>query len=619
MSILTTPLIVYLEWPIYQAAWRDLTEQRAVKIDGLMALFTTGAWLTRAYVGSAMSIFTLALSDMITAQTRARSQQKLIEMFDQQPRTVWHLVDGQQVETPFDLVQAGDVVVIHAGQTIPVDGVVCDGMATIDQQRLTGEARPVDKGVGDAVLAATLVVRGWLYVRVEKAGEATLAAQIAEILNQTTAHHLAVEERGLMLAEKSVLPSLLLGVVALPLRGFRSAVAVLSAMPGVDMHFAGPLALLNCLHLAAQQGILVKDGRSLELLHTVDTVIFDKTGTLTLEQPEVAEIHVFNRFSPEQVLGYAAVAEQHQSHPIARAILAAAQQRHLTLTDEGETRYEAGFGVEVRLSKPKVGSPESPVTSGNSELGTSDSGLRTPNSGLLIRVGSERFMQHEGIALPAELQPIQTRCADFGHSLVYVAVDGVLAGALELQPTVRPEAQAVIAELQKQGLTLYILSGDQVEPTRHLAERLGIAHYFANVLPTEKAQFVTDLQSQGRKVCFVGDGINDAIALKHAQVSISLAGATTIATDTAQIVLMEKSLRQLPLLFDLAHRLERNLLTSFGLSVGTGVVILTGALAFQMGIGAAVGFGAVALLGIVGNAMTPLLFTLQQQERNQSS
>ena len=195
----------------------------------------------------------------------------------------------------------------------------------------------------------------------------------------------------------------------------------------------------------------------------------------------------------------------------------------------------------------------------------------------------------------------------------------MLAGALELQPTVRPEAQAVIAELQKQGLTLYILSGDQVEPTRHLAERLGIAHYFANVLPTEKAQFVTDLQSQGRKVCFVGDGINDAIALKHAQVSISLAGATTIATDTAQIVLMEKSLRQLPLLFDLAHRLERNLLTRFGLSVGTGVVILTGALAFQMGIGAAVGFGAVALLGIVGNAMTPLLFTLQQQERNQSS
>lgn len=603
VGALATPLIAYLEWPIYQATLRDLTEGRGVKIDGLMAIFTTGAWLTRAYVSCAFSIFTLALADKIISQTRDQSRQKLIEMFDQQPRTVWLMVSGQEVEVPFATVQAGDIVVVHAGQILPVDGIVSEGAATVDQQRLTGEARPVEKGVGDTVLAATLVLRGRLYVRVEKAGQSTLAAQIAEILNQTTAHHLAVEERGLMLADKLVLPSLLLSAIALPLQGLHSAVAVLSAMPGVDMYFAGPLALLNFLQISAQQGILVKDGRSLELLHTVDAVVFDKTGTLTLEEPEVAQIHPFAAFHEDDVLRFAAIAEAHQSHPIAQAILTAAQTRNLTLPDGVEARYEIGYGVQVHLRQTKVMSSEP-------EVGNSDSDMR-------IWVGSERFMRQEGIALPQLLQPIQSRCAALGHSLVYVAVDGTLAGVLELQPTVRPEAQLVIAQLQRQGLTLYILSGDQVEPTRHLAERLGIKDYFANVLPTEKAQFVADLQTQGRKVCFVGDGINDTIALKQAQVSISLAGATTIATDTAQIVLMEKSLRQLPLLFELSHRLERNLLTSFGLSVGTGVMIMTGALAFPMGIGAAVGFGSVALLAIVGNAMTPLLYTLKEQEGKQ--
>jgi Cu2+-exporting ATPase len=585
LGVLTTPLIVYLEWPIFQAAWRDLREKRGVKIDGLMALFTTGAWLTRAYVSSAFSIFTLALSDKITSRTRDRSRQKLIEVFDQQPRTVRLWVAGREVETPFAAVQPGDSVVVHAGQIMPVDGVVSDGMATVDQQRLTGEARLVEKGVGDTVLAATLVVRGHLHVRVEKAGRETLASQIGEILNRTTSYHLTVEERGLALAEKSVLPSLLLSAGTLPFRGFSNAVAVLSAMPGVDMYYAGPLALLNCLHVATRHGILIKDGRSLELLHTIDTVILDKTGTLTLEQPEVAQVHVCGAFSADDVLLFAAAAERHQSHPIAQAILAAAQARNLSWPQSDETRFEVGYGVQVRVD------------------------------GQMVSVGSERFMAQEGVALPPELAAVQQECAGAGHSLVYVAVEGALAGALELQPTLRPEAQAVIRELKQQKLTLYILSGDQTEPTRHLAEQLGIEHYFANVLPTEKAHFVEQLQQQGRKVCFVGDGINDAIALKQANVSISLRGATTIATDTAQIVLMDQSLHRLPQLFELAHRLERNLLTSFGLSIGTGSVIIGGALAFHMGVGAAMTFGSVALLGMVGNAMLPLLITMRKKAK----
>jgi Cu2+-exporting ATPase len=585
LGVLTTPLIAYLEWPIYQAAWRDLKEKRGVKMDGLMALFTTGAWLTRAYVTSALSIFTLAISDKIVSKTHERSRQKLVEVFDQQPHTVRLWRDGREMEAPFAAVQAGDVVIVHAGQCIPVDGVVSEGMAMVDQQHLTGEARPVEKGVDDSVFAATLVTRGQLRVRVEKAGRETLVMQIGEILNRTTAFHLTVENRGLALAEKSVLPSLALSAVVLPLLGLTNALAVLSAMPGVDMYYAGPLALLNYMHMATRHGILIKDGRSLELLRTIDTVIFDKTGILTLEQLDVIQIHVCDDFSADNVLLYAAAAEHRQSHPIAQAILAAALARDLSWPESDETRYEAGYGVQVRVD------------------------------GQLVRVGSERFMAQEGLALPEALVTVQQQCAADGHSLVFVGVDGAVAGALELQPTPRPEAQAVITELQQQGLKLYILSGDQVEPTRHLAERLGIEHYFANVLPTEKARFVEQLQKEGRAVCFVGDGINDAIALKQANVSISMRGATTIATDTAQIVLLEQSLLKLPPLFELAHRLERNLLTSLGLSIGTGGAILGGVLIFHMGVGAAVGFGSVALLVMVGNAMTPLLITLRKEAK----
>jgi Cu2+-exporting ATPase len=390
----------------------------------------------------------------------------------------------------------------------------------------------------------------------------------------------------LALAEKMVAPSLVVGGLALPLYGFSSAVAALSAMPGVDMYFAGPLALLNFLHVATNRGILIKDGRALELLQTVDTVIFDKTGTLTLEQPEVVQIHRCHTYSADTLLAFAAAAEAHQSHPMAQAILRAAQQRNLTIPAGDDQRYEVGFGVQIGVD------------------------------GHLVRVGSLRFMTNEGITIPATCQPIQQHCAAIGHSLVFVAVGDRVAGMVELQPTIRPEASAIIADLKARGLKLYILSGDQVEPTRHLAASLGIDAYFANVLPESKAQFVEQIQQEGRTVCFVGDGINDALALKKAQVSVSLRGATTLATDTAQIVLMSGDLHNLPLLFDLAHRLERNLLTSFGLSIATGGVIIGGVFAFHLGVGAAVGIGAVALIGILGNALMPLLLTIDDEEQS---
>ena len=583
-NLALTPLIVYLQWPWLKAAWADLVERRTVKIVGLMVVTFTGGWIYGAYAPIAFAIFAYSLSLKITSLTRERSRQKLIHLFDHQPQTVWLLVEGAEVETPFQQVKAGDTVVAYAGQAIPVDGVVAAGMATVDQHRLTGEAQPVERAAGDPVLAATLVLRGWLHVRVERAGHETVAMQVAQILQRTTSYHLAVEQRGLKLAEDCVMPSVALSAATLPFLGASSALAVFFARPGIDMYYAGPLALLNFLYLSASHGILVKDGRSLELMHSIDTVVFDKTGTLTQEQPEVAAIHTDGAFDEWQVLAYAAAAEHRQSHPIAKAILAEAGRRGLELPDTGETRCEVGFGIQVTVG------------------------------GHSVRVGSRRFIEGEGLNLPPALERAQAQSAALGHSMVFVAVDGALAGAVELRPSLRPEAPAIVAKLKSRGLKLAIVSGDRVEPTRHLAERLGIEEYFADVLPEDKARHIEALQQQGRSVCFLGDGINDAIALKTAHVSVSLHGATSIAQDAAQIVLMDQSLRQLPNLFVLSQRLDFNLNTSFRISVATGAGIIASIYLFGGGIGAMASISAFAVLGIISNAMLPLLGTLKKVE-----
>ncbi|MEZ4736034.1 MAG: HAD-IC family P-type ATPase [Caldilineaceae bacterium] len=293
-------------------------------------------------------------------------------------------------------------------------------------------------------------------------------------------------------------------------------------MFGLNLWISGPLALRNFLTVATRRSILIKDGRSLELLTEIDTVVFDKTGTLTLEQPHVTHIHPFADVDAHDLLRYAAAAEHRQTHPIARAILAYAEEQQIRLPAIDETRYEMGYGLQAEIE------------------------------GKTIRVGSGRFMTLKKIALPSEVAFLQESGHAQGHSLVMVAMGDQLIGAIELEPTIRPEAKDVIERLRRRNLDFYIISGDQEGPTQALAQKLGIDNYFANTLPENKAKLVAQLQEQGRAVCFVGDGINDSIALKKANVSVPLRGSTTVAMDTAQVVLMDTTLAQLPTLFALA-------------------------------------------------------------------
>jgi Cu2+-exporting ATPase len=292
-----------------------------------------------------------------------------------------------------------------------------------------------------------VVLAGKIHVRVEKAGKETIAAQIGSMLNRTASYQMALQSKGTQIAHKSALPILILSAVTWPTIGLEQALAMLSSSFGINIRMTSPIAVLNYLNIASKQGILVKDGRSLELLGDVDTVVFDKTGTLTLEQPHVTQLYPCNGLDEATLLAYAAAAEHRQTHPIARAILAAAANRAIRLPAIDNAQYEVGYGIKVTI--------------GNQ----------------IIRVGSDRFMAGEGIVIPNEIRIRQAQAHALGYSLVMVAVDNQLGGAIELQPTIRPEAKTVVDNLHARGITLVIISGDQEGPTHQLAQTLGIERY----------------------------------------------------------------------------------------------------------------------------------------------
>lgn len=572
--------------------YQGIKQKRRLKMEHLFVVFLAGVWWSGYFIIGGLSFLAFNLIKKLTLQSQDRTRKEIVSILGQQPHLVWVLQQGMELEVPFEQLQTGDILLLQAGQMIPVDGLIVQGKAAIDQHRLTGESQPLEAGAGDPVLASTVILSGRVQIQVEKTGKATLAAQIEDILANTLEYHHNLETRGEQIADRWVIPSLLMTGLTGATLGLQSAVAVLSNMPGLDMTLLGPMSLLIYLNLASRHHVLIKDGRSLELLQQVDTVIFDKTGTLTLEQPHIRAIHLSAdpdiRVDEETVLNVAAAAEQRQHHPVARAILALARERGLTLPDISDTQYEVGYGLRVWLEQDNP----------------SDCTLaHTP---ALVRVGSARFMALESLTIPTEITALEAVGHESGHSCVMVAVDDHVIGAIELEPTLRPGAAAVIAALHQRNLQTAIISGDQEAPTRALARKLGIERYFANVLPEEKAAFVSQLQAEGRTVCFVGDGINDAIALKQAEVSVSLRGATTIATDMAQIVLMDQTLTNLPVMFDLSHQLECDLKSSLILLTIPCCFVIGGVFLFHAGLLLSSAIYNVTFIASIANAMSPL-------------
>jgi Cu2+-exporting ATPase len=285
--------------------------------------------------------------------------------------------------------------------------------------------------------------------------------------------------------------------------------------------------------LASHESVLIKDGRVLEQLMGVDTVVFDKTGTLTEDKFEVTRIMgAHDDYGTSDLLFYAAATEQRVGHPLAKAINAKAHKEGIVLPelDRSDAKYEVGKGVSATVHGKKV------------------------------QVGSLSFMEKSGLSIPVQIENDVREGIANGSAVVMVVVDEEIVGAIEMEAQLREEVKEVIASLRKRGMkNLYILSGDQLEPTRQMARVLDLDGYFHDVSPEEKSSVIEKLQREGKKVCFIGDGINDVIAMKKANVSISMTGASGIATDVAQVILMSGSLAEMDRLLELAHQLKRKL------------------------------------------------------------
>jgi Cu2+-exporting ATPase len=577
LSLLTLPVQVYFVARFLQGGITQVVRTRRVGmavIDGLV----TSALLGLGYLWAIPLYASFFIwSRRMLLHSSARYQDSLLHLASTPPQRVRILCDAHEAWIDLDALSVHDVIVVYAGEVMPVDGVVLDGLASIDQQFLTGEAQPVEREAGQHVLAMTLVLSGHLHIRAEQTGTSTVSAQISSLLRGIQRYTATLNTQAEAIGNRYALPMLALSGTTWLLLGPLSALTVLCAYLGYSLRITGPLSVLNYLQRATRHNILVKDGRAFEALHMVDTVIFDKTGTLTQDQPQVVGIYAYAGYSEDDVLALAAAAEQHQTHPIARALLQAADDHHLDSLPAGEARYEPGVGVQIQIN------------------------------GKLIHVVSERFLQREDIALPPYAETVQAYCYQRGHSLVYVVSDDTVIGTIELAPTLRPAARQVVSRLQQRGKRVWIVSGDHEQPTRWLAHALQTDAYYANMLPPEKARLIADVQAEGHLVCFVGDGLNDALALKQANVAVSLHGAAGLALDTAQIIIPEEDLHQLLTLFDLSRQLRSRMRGNLLCSIVPGIITIGGVYLFHWGVVAAYILYYTGLTLGISNAMAPLV------------
>lgn len=575
--ILGSAAVIYLIRPLLSIVYQDFKQGHFVSVQLVTLILIGGMIATGHLILSAAAGFMGGLLVKLIRKAEDSSQRQLVNIFAEHPNQVWLDKGGVEVQVAFKSLKKDDIVVVNAGEIIPVDGLIQSGSASVDQRILTGESQPVDKEIGDPVFAATLVLAGRISIRVETAGEETVAANIGHVLNNTQNYKDNLMLRGKKIADRLLPVEVGIAALTFGMLGTVPAIAVLWSGLGARMTIYGPISVLNYMQLLARQGILVKDGRVLESLREVDTVVFDKTGTLTHEQPSISDIYVLTYvYDQDQILYAAACAEHRQTHPVARAILDKAVSRGMTLAVPDNVRYEVGYGISVYMGDQ------------------------------LIRVGSARFMEKENLVLPELINDLQQQANEHGHSLIYVSINNTVAGILEMSPSIRPEVPALIQTLKKRGITTYIISGDHEQPTRNIALQLGIDHYFAEILPENKAVLINGLREEGKFVCFIGDGINDTIALKSAHISISLKGASSAATDTAQIIFMDGTLNPLTNLLYFSDEFEHTMHNNLLLSVVPGVLNIAGVYLLHFGIAASMGlFYTGTATGLI-NTVLPL-------------
>jgi Cu2+-exporting ATPase len=534
----------------------------------LVTIMLLGHWMEMRAVGSAQS----ALNELA----------KLL------PDTAERIVDGRTETVAVGALRAGDLVLVRPGASVPADGLVQEGDSRVNEAMITGESRPTHKRPGDQVIAGTVNGSGSLRVQVNKTGEQTALAGIMRLVAEAQNSRSRAQD----LANRAAywLTWVALGFAILTLigwvlaRGFDAytlerVVTVLVVACPHALGLAIPLVIAISTTLSARNGILVRDRLALEEARNLDTVVFDKTGTLTKGEQGLVGIAAVAGLSEEQALALAAALEGDSEHVIARAIVAAAQERGLELPPVRDFQALPGRGVQALVD------------------------------GRRYQIGGPRLLEQAGVDIPPSLADAARTWGERGQTVVYLLEESSVRAAFALADVIRPESREAVAALKQQGIRVAMLTGDSEDVARWVAGELGIDTFFAQVLPEHKAETIKQLQRQGAKVAMVGDGVNDAPALAQADVGIAIGAGTDVARAAAGIVLVRNDPRDIASIITLSRASYRKMVQNLGWAIGYNAI----ALPLAAGVLAGIGLVLPAWVGAVLMSLSTIIVAINAQ------
>tara|TARA_Y100000310_G_scaffold342862_1_gene447933 strand:- start:1256 stop:3454 length:2199 start_codon:yes stop_codon:yes gene_type:complete len=591
---LATPVQFIVGARFYTGAWRSFKAHSA-NMDTLIAVGTSAAYFysvvatfapsvfgNHVYFESAAVIITfIMLGKWLEAVTKGKASSAIKKLMGLQAKTAIVIRKGKEVEILMGDVAIGDIVVVKPGQKIPADGVVISGHSFVNEAMITGESMPVEKSKGDEVIGATLNKNGTLKFKATKVGKDTMLSQIVKLVEDAQGSKAPIQR----LADK-VSSVFVPAVIVMALSTFfiwyfivgkefyfalSTMVAVMIIACPCALGLATPTAIMVGTSKGAQNGILIKNAGALETIHKVDTVIFDKTGTLTLGKPDVTDVVSLNKNKEQDVLKYAAIAEERSEHPLAEAILARVKR----VPEASSFKAITGKGISAKYGKKAI------------LLGNR----------LLMKANKVEFKSTEKRAAELESE---------GKTVMFLAINKKLAGLIAVADPLKENSKRAVRKLKQLGKTVFMVTGDNQRTADAIAKQLGVDAVLAEVLPADKEKEVKKLQRQGKVVAMVGDGINDAPALAQADVGIALGAGTDVAMETGQIVLVKDDLRDVVTSIDLSSytvgKIKQNLFWAFfynsiGIPVAAGILYpFTGFLLNPMFAGAAMAFSSVSVV-----------------------
>ncbi|RSX50250.1 heavy metal translocating P-type ATPase [Bifidobacterium callimiconis] len=629
--LLILPVIIYSGRPIYATGWSAIIH-RAPEMNALVSVGTAAAFLyslvvtvapdllpqgvREPYYEAVGTIITLMLvGQLLEAHARAGTGEAVRALIGLKPKTAHVERDGVITEIPVDDVLVGDIVVIRPGDKLPVDGEVISGNSSVDESMVTGESMPVEKTAGSQVTGATVNGTGTLRYRATRIGADTVLAQIVNLVKAAQSSKAPVQRLADRVSAIFVPAVVLIAIWACAfwwafgpepkiVHALVSAVSVLVIACPCALGLATPLSITIATGKAATLGILVRSAQALETAADVDAVVLDKTGTITQGTPQLVGFDVFGAWHgrERELLALAADAERSSEHPLAAAIVRAA--------DEGAPV------VGIAAGNFGVGDADGASDAGAEFTAIPGRGIVATVRGHVVIVGNAELVDDHDVGMPEsagesvdDVFAAIDHHAALGHTPMLMAVDGLLAAVIAVADTVKPDSKQAIAALRSRGIDVVMLTGDNQDTARAIAHDVGVDHVIAEVRPDAKADEIARLQADGHVVAMVGDGINDAPALARANVGFAIGGGTDVAIESADITLMNGSLTGVVTAIDLAHATMRNISQNLGFAFGyngigipvaAGVLYpFTGMLLNPMIAGAAMAFSS---LSVVTNA-----------------